>query len=277
MTPVLESRELGFDYGTRPVFESLSFTVDSGEMVALLGANGVGKTTLLNLVSGLLLPSDGEVLVDGREVRGWGRRDLSQFIALVPQHLEVPFLFRVEEVVSQGRVPYLGRFGRLSRHDREVVERAMELVDVARLRDRVVSELSGGEKQRVKIAIGLAQEPKIMLLDEPTQHLDIGRQIEVLNLLRQLNESGITIVAALHDLSLVCDHFSKAILLMDGKCVAGTTDEVMRPDLLAQAFRVDATKLEPFCDAETVAEAVAEVDRGCRKRTRQRRGLLSHF
>jgi iron complex transport system ATP-binding protein len=243
-------------------------------MVALLGANGAGKTTLLDVISGLLQPKTGVVLVDGRSVREWGRRELSRFVSLVPQHLEVPFLFRVEEVVSQGRVPYLGRFGSLSRHDRDVVAQAMEHVDVARLRDRVFSELSGGEKQRVKIAIALAQEPKIMLLDEPTQHLDIGRQIEVLNLLRQLNDDGITVVAALHDLSLVGDHFSQAVLLMDGSCISGDTQQVMRPELLSQAYRVAEKDLQRFCNGASLSSN-PDLELGCRKLTGRRRGSLS--
>jgi ABC-type cobalamin/Fe3+-siderophores transport system ATPase subunit len=259
MPPVLQSQALSFHYGKREVFARLAFSIEPGAFVALLGANGVGKTTLLNIISGLLFPASGELLVDGRDTRKWTRRELSRFVSLVPQHLEVPFLFRVEEVVSQGRVPYLGRFGGLSPHDWEVVNRSMEQVDVARMRDRVFSELSGGEKQQVKIAIALAQQPKIMLLDEPTQHLDIGRQIEVLNLLRQLNDDGITIVAAVHDLSLVRDHFSQAMLLMNGNCISGTTSEVMRPHLLAQAFSIGISEVESFCEMAGTVQLSSEL------------------
>jgi ABC-type cobalamin/Fe3+-siderophores transport system ATPase subunit len=248
MAAILEATNVAFSYGKRKIFDDLSFETNGCEMVALLGANGVGKTTLLNLIAGLLHAESGRLVIDGREVKDWSRRELSRFVALVPQHLEIPFSYQVEEVVAQGRVPHLGRLGTLSNVDRDVVERAMEQVDVAKLRDRVVTELSGGEKQRVKIAIALAQQPKIMLLDEPTQHLDIGRQIEVLNLLRELNATGITIMAAVHDLSLVLEHFSNAILLMNGRCVAGNASEVMRPELLEHGFGVEAAELVRYCE-----------------------------
>ena len=134
-----------------------------------VGPNGVGKTTLLKIVAGLLRPTSGAVLLQGRELESWSRRELSCYAALVPQHLDVPFAFRVEELVAQGRVPHLRRFAGPSARDLEVVERAMQAVDILGMRERAYSELSGGERQRVKIAIGLAQQPKVMMLDEPTQ------------------------------------------------------------------------------------------------------------
>jgi iron complex transport system ATP-binding protein len=266
MASIIDSKQLGFHYGKRTIFKDLSFSIEPGEMVALLGANGAGKTTLLNVIAGLLRADAGAIALDGSDVSKWQRRELSRFVALVPQHLDIPFSFRVEEIVSQGRVPYLGRFGAMSAHDRDVVERAMEAVDVSSLRDRVYSELSGGERQRVKIAIGLAQQPRIMLLDEPTQHLDIGRQIEVVNLLKRLNQSGITIFAAIHDLSIVRDNFSKAILLMNQNCVAGPTSQVMTPTILEAAFRVDASAVRVYCDTESPVMPGAEAIRDCRRR-----------
>jgi iron complex transport system ATP-binding protein len=275
MASIIHSGQLGFRYGKQPIFSGLSFSVESGDMVALLGANGVGKTTLLNIIAGLMRADSGTMTIDDRESADWQRRELSRFVALVPQHLDVPFSFRVEEIVSQGRVPYLGRLGAMSAHDREVVEKAMESVDVTGFRDRVYSELSGGERQRVKIAIGLAQEPRIMLLDEPTQHLDIGRQIEVINLLKRLNQGGITIFAAIHDLSIVRDNFSKAILLMNQNCVTGSTSEIMQPALLEQAFKVEAAAVRSYCETETPtstpALTVPEEQRDCRQPRPERR------
>jgi iron complex transport system ATP-binding protein len=271
MAAIIDSKQLGFDYGTRTIFNDLSFRVESGDMVSLLGANGVGKTTLLNIMAGLLLPKSGSVTVGDHELKHWERRELSRFVALVPQHLDVPFSFRVEEIVSQGRVPYLGRLGAMSAHDREVVEKAMESVDVTVFRDRVYSELSGGERQRVKIAIGLAQQPRIMLLDEPTQHLDIGRQIEVVNLLKRLNQSGITILAAIHDLSIVRDNFARSILLTDQECVSGQTEDVMQPSLLERAFAVDAAAVRPYCEPDLPKTILAESQRDCRHPRVERR------
>jgi iron complex transport system ATP-binding protein len=275
MASIIHSDHLGFRYGRRSIFSGLSFSVETGDMVALLGANGVGKTTLLNIIAGLLRTDSGVMTIDGRDSADWQRRELSRFVALVPQHLDVPFSFRVEEIVSQGRVPYLGTFGAMSAHDREVVEKAMEAVDVTDFRDRIYSELSGGERQRVKIAIGLAQQPRIMLLDEPTQHLDIGRQIEVINLLKKLNHGGITIFAAIHDLSIVRDNFSKATLLMNQNCVAGSTAEIMQPSLLEEAFKVEASAVHSYCETEALASAPAlsarEDQRDCRHPRPERR------
>jgi iron complex transport system ATP-binding protein len=158
----------------------------------------------------------------------------------------------------------------MSKHDRDVVEHAMEAVDVTALRDRVYSELSGGERQRVKIAIGLAQQPRVMLLDEPTQHLDIGRQIEVVNLLNRLNQSGITIFAAIHDLSIVRDNFRNAVLLRNQTCVAGTTAEVMQPSILQEAFRVEAAAVRAYCENES-PKLETEPTRECRRPRIERR------
>jgi iron complex transport system ATP-binding protein len=270
MDAIIESRQVGFHYGKRAIFRDLSFAVQAGDMVALLGPNGAGKTTLLNTIAGLLRADAGSLIVDGRDVHDWKRRELSRLVALVPQHLEIPFSFRVEEIVSQGRVPYLGRFGTLSSLDREVVEKAMNAVDVASFRDRIYTELSGGERQRVKIAIGLAQQPRIMLLDEPTQHLDIGRQIEVIKLLKRLNQSGITIVAAIHDLSVVRDNFAKSIMLMDQHCVVGLTSEIMQPRLLESAFNVDAEALRQYCETPQPDLSSLDAQRDCRRRRSDR-------
>jgi len=247
MSSILEFRHVGFAHGERTIFEDLCWTVRSGETVALMGPNGVGKTTLLRLASGLLRPSCGEIVVQGRSLNQWKRRDLSSCVALVPQHLEVPFAFRVEEIVAQGRVPHLSFFGGLTSKDNAAIESAMEAVDLLGMRNRIFSELSGGERQRVKIAIGLAQQPKLMLLDEPTQHLDLGRQIELMSLLRRLVERGITIVAAVHDLALVRDNCTSGILLIpNAPAVAGPVKELLQPELLERAFCVDRSGLNRY-------------------------------
>jgi iron complex transport system ATP-binding protein len=245
MTPIVEFRDVGFRRSEGTIFHRLTVSVPRGGMVALLGPNGVGKTTLLNMVVGLVRPQSGTVLVDGRALPSWERKQLSCYAALVPQDLELPFAFRVEEVVAQGRVPHLRRFGGPSVHDHAVIEDAMEAVGVLHLRDRLFSELSGGERQRVKLAVGLAQQPRLILLDEPMQQLDVGRQIELISLLQQLNQQGITIVAAMHDLALIGENFSTAILLTpEPGSMMGRTEEILQPDLLARAFSVPRSQLE---------------------------------
>ena len=223
------------------------------------GPNGVGKTTLLQLACRLLLPDRGEIFLRGRRLEEWSRRELPRYIALVPQELEIPFNFRVEEIVAQGRAPHIPMFGSIKIADRDAVERAMRAVDIMSLRRRYYSELSGGERQRVKIAIGLAQQPAIMLLDEPTQHLDVGRQIELISLLRDLNRQGITIAAAVHDLNLVAESFSSAILLTpEPSWITGPVGDVLRADLLERAFSVDQSALAHYCTSQSVSE-VAQV------------------
>lgn len=250
MPTMLEFRDVSFSRGPRLLLDRMSFAIETQEMVALLGPNGVGKTTLLKLASRMLEPPCGEILLEGKALAGWSRKDLPRSIALVPQELEIPFSFRVEEIVAQGRVPYQTMLGGATAKDHKAIESAMEAVDIVGLRHRIYSELSGGERQRVKIAIGLAQQAKLMLLDEPTQHLDIGRQIELVALLRRLNQSGITIIAAVHDLNLVAENFSSVIMLTpEPSWMAGTAAEILRPDLLERAFSVGQSALAQYCIA----------------------------
>lgn len=246
--PILEFRNVSFSYGPRLLLDRMSVGIETQEMVALVGPNGVGKTTMLKLVAGLLTPALGEILLQGKPLAGWSRRQLPRTVALVPQELEIPFNFRVEEIVAQGRVPHQSLFGSATPADHQAVESAMEAVDIVGLRHRPYSELSGGERQRVKIAIGLAQQPKLMLLDEPTQHLDVGRQIELVALLRRLNQRGLTIIAAVHDLNLVAENFPSIILLMPTPgWIAGSAAEVLRPELLQRAFSVSQSALGRYC------------------------------
>jgi len=256
---VLEFRNVSFSRGPRLLLDRISLGIRKQEMVALVGPNGVGKTTLLKLASRLLPPASGEVLLEGKSLAVWSRKELPRSIALVPQELEIPFNFPVEEIVAQGRVPHQSLFGAGTPCDREAVERAMQAVDIVGLRRRFYSELSGGERQRVKIAIGLAQQPKVMLLDEPTQHLDVGRQIELISLLRRLNRQGITIVAAVHDLNLVAENFSSVIMLTpEPSWIAGPASDVMRPDQLARAFSVHTSALTRYFFTPAAAGPVAQ-------------------
>ena len=158
-------------------------------------------------------------------------------VALVPQRFEVPFDFTVEQIVEQGRTPYLGLFSGFSRQDRIAVERALDLTNVTSLRKRIFNELSGGERQRVKIALGLAQEPRLLLLDEPTQNLDLGRQLELLAYVRVLNDEGVTILAAMHDLQLIPGAFSSVLLLgPDQEVRKGDPQDILRPEILERVF-----------------------------------------
>jgi ABC-type cobalamin/Fe3+-siderophores transport system ATPase subunit len=243
MTPLIQFEGVNFSYGDRRVLANVSFTLDEGSCTALIGPNGAGKTTILRLISGSLKATSGSVLIEGNAPSEIPHRLRSQMVALVPQQLEVPFDFTVNQIVEQGRTPYLGLLRGPMPEDRIAVERALDWTDTLRLRNRIFNELSGGERQRVKIALGLAQGAKLLLLDEPTQNLDIGRQTELMELLRRLQREGITILASIHDLHLVPENFSAAHLLgPDHSLISGTPAEVLTPDHLSEAFHFSADR-----------------------------------
>ncbi len=239
MKPILEFLSVSFSYRQTSLLQDVSLQVQSGERVALVGANGTGKTTLLKLAAGLLRPAAGSILLEERDLRQTRRSEIAKEIAYVPQQLTVPFDFTVQEIVEQGRTPYLQMFSGLRQHDREAAEHAMQVTSVTHLRRRIFNQLSGGEQQRVKIAVALAQEPRLLLLDEPTQHLDIGRQAEILELILELNERGVTIISALHDLNAVQSSFPSIILLyLDRQIVRGTTSSILRQETIERAFDI---------------------------------------
>ncbi len=237
MTPLLELCGVSYRYGDRQVLEGVNLRLERGTSAALIGPNGAGKTTLLRLVSGALTPDMGEVLLDGRPMAKMTRKQRSRVVALVPQQFEVPFDFTVEQIVEQGRSPYLGLLRGPLREDRVAVDRAIGQADVSGLRHRIFNELSGGERQRVKIALALAQEPRLLLLDEPTQNLDIGRQVELIDLLHSLRGEGIAILASIHELHLVPANFQTVHLLSDERgLLSGSPEEMLTPGLLTAAF-----------------------------------------
>jgi iron complex transport system ATP-binding protein len=236
MNPLLELRGVSFSYGREPIFDQVSWRITHGDRVAVIGRNGIGKSTLLRLAIGLLTPAQGEVQLEASLLNKMSRRKIARRIAFVPQQLVVPFDFTVGQLVSQGRTPYLRPLHNLRGEDYVAINEAMARTQVAHLADRIFNELSGGEQQRVKIAIALAQQPKLLLLDEPTQHLDIGRQAEILELLLKLNAEGVTIVAAIHDLHAVQQAFPTVVLLHQRTLRQGTPSELLRPELVAEAF-----------------------------------------
>jgi len=244
MRSLLSFESVSFCYGHRQVIVDAEFGIEPGGCTALIGPNGGGKTTLLRLAAGLLRPSTGQVLFEGAGLHECARRDIAQQIALVPQNLEIPFSFTVQQIVEQGRTPYLGMFGGLSARDRIATECAIELTGIGPLRHRIFNELSGGERQRVKIALGLAQEPKLLLLDEPTQNLDFGRQMELIALIRQLHAEGVNILAAVHDLALISGTFSTVLLISSHERFRiGPPEDVLQPGILERAFQCPAPNL----------------------------------
>ncbi len=238
MTCLLRLSGVHFAYQGRSVLRQATFDLEEGSCTALIGTNGVGKTTLLRIAAGVLRPASGSILLRDRPMEQIPLKELARTIALVPQQLELPFEFTVQQVVEQGRTPHIGSLRGPGKSDRLAVDRALDLADVAGLRHRIFNELSGGERQRVKIALGLAQEPRLLLLDEPTQNLDIGRQVELIDLLHFLRDEGITILASMHDLHLVDKNFSRVLLLSPGQPLAcGSPEQMLKPSVLEHAFQ----------------------------------------
>ncbi len=237
MTPLLDLDDVAFSYGNRNILSDASFSLEPGTATALIGPNGVGKTTLLRLASGVLKPTSGSIRLDGQPLDQISVRQAARVVAVVPQQLEVPFEYTVEQVVQQGRTPHLSFLRGLTPSDSRAVDDALGLTRTTELRHRIFNELSGGERQRVKIALGLAQQPRLLMLDEPTQNLDIGRQVELLDLLHDLCKAGLTILASIHDLHLITANFSAVILLRpSAPLLCGIPSQILDPSLLEAAF-----------------------------------------
>ena len=234
----IELRELSFSYNSQPVIAAVSLAIGRGERVAILGANGAGKTTLLKLMGGTLRPRQGCVSIMGTPIESLSRRDVALQVASVPQVFTVPFAFSVREIVELGRTAHLGAFNSLSTGDRRAVERALDLTGTQDFAKRIFNELSGGERQRVVIAMALAQEPQILLLDEPTQQLDLARQAEILDLISDLNRSnGLTVVAAVHDLNVAARYFERLVFLHNASItMEGKPAQVLSPELLHRVY-----------------------------------------
>lgn len=218
-------------YGEKVVLQDVSFQVKKGEYVALIGSNGTGKSTLIKCVSGLLPLTGGEIEICGKNSRKLKARERAQMVAVVPQSYYVDYDFTVEDIVMMGRNPYIDFRHRESQEDREIAERAMKLTKTDMFRNRLYNQLSGGERQRVILARAINQQPDIILLDEPTSALDLHHQIEVMELIRQLNEKEhITVLAVLHDINLASRFCSRIVILKDGKVKAdGPPREIINP------------------------------------------------
>lgn len=226
--------------GVRRVLGGLDLAIERGEMVALLGANGSGKTTLLKVMAGTMQPSAGSVELFGRPVGGWSRDEVARSVAVLPQSLELPAGFRVAEVVAMGRTAHGARWFGWTEADVRAVEEALRDADARELADRPVTELSGGERQRVLVALALAQEPSLLLLDEPTTHLDVAHATWLLaNVARLRGLRGLTVVMVLHDLVLASSWAPRVVVLHGGRIVAdGPPDEALRPDVVRDAYGV---------------------------------------
>jgi iron complex transport system ATP-binding protein len=236
----IELRGVEFRYRAgETLFEDFRLTVKEQEFFGIIGPNGSGKTTLLRLMAGLLVPDSGEVLVEGKHLSSYARRELARVVGFMPQENHFAFDFLVEEVVMMGRNPFLGRFQRPRREDHEKVSGALQFADCSGLKEKGINAISGGERQRVVLARTLSQEPRILLLDEPTSHLDLAHQLRIVEILKRLNREGVTIIVNLHDLNLASVACSRILLLDKGKTAAcGAPAQVLTQELIQQVYGV---------------------------------------
>ena len=244
---MLQAIDVSFAYGHRsermtPVLQGVSLALERGSIVGLLGPNGSGKTTLLRLLSGVLQPRAGQILIEGRAIGGLSRRDVARRIAVVPQETRTTFDFSVIDMVLMGRYPHLGPFELEGRADQDIAREALAATGTLALATRSFATLSGGEKQRVVIASALAQGSEMLLLDEPTAALDLRYQFEILTLLKTLNVArGTTMIVSTHDLNLAAALCQRVVLLCQGRVIAdGATAETLTAVNIRQLYGVDA-------------------------------------
>ncbi len=260
----LTFREVSAGYKHRKVLDNVSFSVMEGEFVSLIGPNGCGKSTLLKTAAALLKPLSGVVELFGQDVHRIKPAVRASLLGVVPQKIESPMAFTVLQIVMNGRISSMGRWGALSSRDNDLVERSMIYTDVFGLRDRYFTELSGGEQQRVALAMVLAQDPKIIMLDESISHLDINHRQEVLQILMNLNrEKQMTILLVSHDLSLSASISDRFLLMDSGRLIkAGIPAAVLMPDLLSSVYNCDLrVQQDPYTGNLQVSGAVDSLNR----------------
>lgn len=236
---MIQIKNLNFSYATKKILKDINLKINPGEFVGIIGPNGSGKTTLLKNICQILKPDKGTILIDGRS--HYKPKELAQKVAVVSENGPINFDFTVLEIVLMGRAPFLRRFQQEGREDIEIARSAMEATDTLQFIERPVTQLSAGERQRVFIAQCLAQMPKIILLDEPTNYLDVNYKIKIFNFFSALNkEKGVTILSVLHDLNLAARYCDKLVLMSKGKIFAlGKTKDVLTATNIQKVYGVE--------------------------------------
>ncbi|MFC1508776.1 ABC transporter ATP-binding protein [Candidatus Omnitrophota bacterium] len=236
---MLDFLNVSSGYGDKEVLKDVTFSIKEGDFVGVIGPNGSGKSTLLRTATKVIIPFKGEVCLDKKKVEDFSLNEIARVVSVVSQDTTFMFPFKVIDLVLMGRIPYISKLGFESKEDLKIASHVLKCVDAVHLKDRFIDELSGGERQRVIIAKALAQEPRILFMDEPTTHLDIGHQVEIFFLLRRLNkESNLTVIAILHDLNLASEYCDELILLSEGRIRAkGTPDKVLDYNIIEEVYK----------------------------------------
>ncbi|CFX84286.1 ABC transporter-like [Syntrophomonas zehnderi OL-4] len=236
----LKLDNLSCGYGQRKVLENISLEINGGEVIGLLGANGCGKTTLIKSILGLLPTQGGEVLLDGKNIKRWTSAQIARVVGYIPQMHTPPFPFEVLDVVLMGRTAHINPFASPSSKDVKIAEQALEMLNITYLRNRIYTEISGGERQLVLIARALAQEPKILIMDEPTSSLDFGNQIKVLSHVKQLAGLNLAILMSCHFPEHAFLYSNRVVLLNEGRILhSGTPGETITAERLKTLYGVE--------------------------------------
>lgn len=240
MSTIISAKNLTVGYDKKSVISDINIEAMKGQVICLLGPNGAGKSTILRTLAGLLAPVDGSVYVDGKDISKVRKKDIAKKMSLVLTDRTSPMLTTVYSLVSTGRTPYTDFMGRLSEEDKQIIDNALEITGAANLKKRYISALSDGEKQKVMIARALVQEPELIILDEPTSHLDIKHKVEVIHLLQKLsNEKGITCILSLHDIDLALKGCQTVMLVSNGEVIAsGSPEEVVKSGVISELYEI---------------------------------------
>ncbi|MDE2933993.1 MAG: heme ABC transporter ATP-binding protein [Chloroflexota bacterium] len=251
----VDAQAVSFSVEAKTLLDRVDMRAERGQFVGLIGPNGAGKSTLLRTLSGVVRPQEGAVWLEGSDLAAMAARDVAAMLALVPQIAPYTQGFTAFELVLMGRYPHLGRFEVEGQADDRIAEKAMRLTETEEFATRTLETLSGGERQRVFLARALAQQPRILLLDEPTSNLDILHQLTILGLVRQLVDDGLTAIAAIHDLNLAARYCDRLVLIGNGAVVTeGQPEDVLTPETIESAFGVRAAVYrDPATDALAVS------------------------
>jgi iron complex transport system ATP-binding protein len=238
---ILEIQDITAGYGNGDIIKNISFSLNKGEFLSVLGRNGSGKSTMIKAIQGLLKDISGKILVDGKEMLSYKPRELAQKMAYVPQLFEVSFEFTVEEVILMGRYVHQGKFTGITAEDKGIIEEIMDLTEITRLKDKIIAHLSGGERQRVFIARALAQDTPLLFLDEPSAHLDINYQVEIYQILKRLQEEkNKTILTAEHNINLAIPYSQRLLFLKNGRIHSlGSPIELITKQNIQEVFHTD--------------------------------------
>jgi iron complex transport system ATP-binding protein len=237
---IIEFKNISAGYENKIILKNICLDIYEKDFIGILGPNGAGKTTLIKTLVNICKPQTGDIFLYEKNLKDISQKKLVQEIAFIPQNLSITFGVTVNDFVSFARFPYKNNFFNLNDKDLEIIDNAMKITDVYKFKNKFINELSQGEFQRVLIAQGLAQNPKVLIIDEPSAHLDIKYQRKILDILKELNNCGMTIVIILHDINLANKYCSREIFIKDGKIIAdGIPEHVCNKEILYEVYEID--------------------------------------